>query len=59
MTSKNKQLTSSQSWKALVAHKKNGIPHLRDLFTKDPERGEKMTAEAAGLFLDYSKNMDN
>ena len=34
----------------------NGIPHLRDLFTKDPERGEKMTAEAAGLFLDYSKN---
>jgi glucose-6-phosphate isomerase len=56
MTSKNKDLTSRKAWKALVAHQKNGIPHLRDLFTKDPKRGEKMTVEAAGLFLDYSKN---
>ena len=56
MISKNRQLTSLPAWKELVAHQKNGIPHLRDLFTKDPERGEKMTAEAAGLFLDYSKN---
>jgi glucose-6-phosphate isomerase len=56
MTSKNMQLTSKQTWKALAAHQKNGIPHLRDLFTKDPKRGERMTAEAAGLFLDYSKN---
>jgi glucose-6-phosphate isomerase len=56
MTPKNKDLTSRQAWKALVAHQKNGIPHLRDLFTKDPKRGEKMTVEAAGLFLDYSKN---
>jgi glucose-6-phosphate isomerase len=54
--SKNKQLTSTQSWKALVAHQKKGIPHLRELFKKDPNRGEKMTAEAEGLFLDYSKN---
>ncbi len=30
--------------------------HLRDLFAKDPERGERLTAEAAGLYLDYSKN---
>ena len=30
--------------------------HLRDLFADDPGRGERMTAEAAGLFLDYSKN---
>ena len=30
--------------------------HLRDLFAADPKRGERMTAEAAGLFLDYSKN---
>ena len=30
--------------------------HLRDLFASDPERGERLTAEAAGLFLDYSKN---
>ena len=56
MILKNRQLTNLPAWKELVAHQKNGIPHLRDLFTKDPKRGEKMTAEAAGLFLDYSKN---
>ena len=39
-----------------MSHQKNGIPHLRELFTKEPKRGEKMTVEAAGLFLDYSKN---
>ena len=56
MTSKNKQLTGKQAWKALIAHHASGIPHFRDLFTNDPKRGEKMTAEAKGLFLDYSKN---
>jgi glucose-6-phosphate isomerase len=56
MTSKKLQLTSKLAWKALVAHQKNGIPYLRELFTKDPKRGERMTVEAAGLFLDYSKN---
>ena len=30
--------------------------HLRNLFADDPKRGERMTAEAVGLFLDYSKN---
>ncbi len=30
--------------------------HLRQLFAKDPKRGERLTAEAAGLYLDYSKN---
>lgn len=30
--------------------------HLRELFARDPQRGERLTAEAAGLFLDYSKN---
>jgi glucose-6-phosphate isomerase len=30
--------------------------HLRNLFADDPKRGERMTAEAAGIFLDYSKN---
>ena len=30
--------------------------HLRDLFADDPARGERLTAEAAGLYLDYSKN---
>jgi glucose-6-phosphate isomerase len=56
MVSKNNQLTGTQAWKALADHHKNGIPHLRDLFKKDPGRGERMAVEAAGLFLDYSKN---
>jgi Phosphoglucose isomerase len=30
--------------------------HLRDLFAEDPDRGERLSAEAAGLYLDYSKN---
>ena len=30
--------------------------HRRELFADDPKRGERLTAEAAGLFLDYSKN---
>ena len=30
--------------------------HLRELFAADPERGERMTAEGVGLYLDYSKN---
>jgi glucose-6-phosphate isomerase len=33
--------------------------HLRDLFADDPTRGERMTAEAAGVYLDYSKNRTN
>src|ERR1700730_13965566 len=46
-----------KAWKALQAHYK-GVRelHLRTLFADDPKRGERMTAEAAGLFLDYSKN---
>ena len=56
MTAKTIQLTNNPSWKALATHHMNGIPHLRELFKKDPNRGERMTAEAAGLFLDYSKN---
>ena len=45
------------SWKALEAHQgKSQAVHLRTLFAQDPERGTRMTAEAAGVFLDYSKN---
>ena len=52
-----KPLTQRPAWKALAAHYKRVRKlHLRDLFAKDPKRGERMTAEAAGLFLDYSKN---
>jgi glucose-6-phosphate isomerase len=50
-------LTKLKAWKALQTHyKKVRELHLRDLFAEDPARGERMTAEAAGLFLDYSKN---
>lgn len=45
------------AWKALEDHhKKVRELHLRDLFSADPRRGERMTAEAVGVFLDYSKN---
>jgi glucose-6-phosphate isomerase len=45
------------AWKALAAHwqQTKGL-HLRELFAKDPGRGERLTMEAAGIYLDYSKN---
>jgi glucose-6-phosphate isomerase len=50
-------LTQRTAWKALQAHHtKVKELHLRRLFADDPTRGERLTAEAAGLFLDYSKN---
>jgi glucose-6-phosphate isomerase len=50
-------LTKLKAWKALKAHyKKVRRSHLRKLFEKDPERCERLTAEAVGIFLDYSKN---
>ena len=46
-----------QGWKALSAHyKKVREIHLRQLFADDPKRGTRMTVEALGLLLDYSKN---
>ena len=52
-----KLLTKRPAWKALAAHYKEVRElHLRDLFGDDPKRGERLTAEGAGLFLDYSKN---
>jgi glucose-6-phosphate isomerase len=48
------------AWKALQAHfQQIGETHLRELFEKDPSRGERYTAEADGIFLDYSKNRVN
>jgi glucose-6-phosphate isomerase len=57
-TSSIKPLTQRPAWKALAAHHKKvkGL-HLRKLFADDPERGERLTVEAAGLYLDYSKNL--
>ena len=50
-------LRERPAWRALEAHHRDiSARHLRDLFAEDPERGERMTAAAAGLHLDFSKN---
>ena len=50
-------LTAHPAWKALQANfQKVRTLHLRQLFADDPQRGERFTAEACGLYLDYSKN---
>ena len=50
-------LNQRPAWKALQSHFPSiATKHLRDLFADDPARGERFTAEAASLFLDYSKN---
>jgi glucose-6-phosphate isomerase len=57
MKSSIEPLIQRSAWKALIAHqKKIKALHLRQLFAADPQRGERLTAKAAGLFLDYSKN---
>ena len=54
---KQKPLARRTAWKALQTHFKSiRDTHLRTLFEQDPQRGERMTVEGAGLFLDYSKN---
>jgi glucose-6-phosphate isomerase len=56
-TSRPRSTGKHGAWRALEDHygAMRGR-HLRDLFADDPARGERMTAEAAGVFLDYSKN---
>ena len=50
-------LTARKAWRALLDHHKTvSRVHLKKLFEDDAARGERMTVEAAGLFLDYSKN---
>src|SRR3989449_1313387 len=50
-------LTARESWKALQVHQeKIREVHLRTLFAEDAKRGERLTGEAAGIHLDYSKN---
>src|SRR5499433_3327472 len=52
-----KQAIKQSAWKALTAHYKSVSKlHLRQLFADDPKRGQRMTTEAVGLYLDYSKN---
>ncbi len=50
-------LTKRPAWQALEQHYlKMQEVHLRTLFADDPKRGERLTAEAEGIYLDYSKN---
>jgi glucose-6-phosphate isomerase len=57
MASSTKALVDRPAWKTLAAHYREvkGL-HLRELFEKDPRRGERLTVDAAGIYLDYSKN---
>ena len=49
-------LTTLPQWQALKRHAQDLLPRqLRDLFADQPDRGERLTAEAAGLYLDFSK----
>jgi glucose-6-phosphate isomerase len=51
------ELRESPAWAELQAHfEQIRDAHLRDLFAADPERGERLRAEGAGLYLDFSKN---
>ena len=50
-------LRERKAWQALERHYAEiGTRHLRDLFKEDPGRGERLTTEAEGIYLDYSKN---
>jgi glucose-6-phosphate isomerase len=52
-----RKLTRRAAWKALQSHYKAiRDTHMRTLFAEDTGRGERLTVEGAGLFLDYSKN---
>ena len=60
METKAAPLTERPAWKALGEHyRKLRDVHLRTLFGEDPKRGERFAAEAAGLYLDYSKHRIN
>ncbi|KAA1259763.1 Glucose-6-phosphate isomerase [Rubripirellula obstinata] len=53
-------LTQSDAWQNLLSHFATiKDQHLRDLFASDPARGKTFTLQAAGMFLDYSKNRIN
>ncbi len=52
------KLTKSKEWKALEAHAKVAKTwHMKNLFAEDNKRAKKFSAEACGIFLDYSKNI--
>jgi glucose-6-phosphate isomerase len=51
------ELRLRPAWRALEKHYEEirGL-HLRDLFAEDPERGERLVAEGAGLYFDYRRS---
>ena len=52
------KLTESLEWKALAAKATEAKTwNMRKMFAEDPKRAEKFSAEACGIFLDYSKNL--
>ncbi|MEO7320990.1 MAG: glucose-6-phosphate isomerase [Nitrosospira sp.] len=57
VSANTQSLTERPAWKALDQHYQaiHNL-HMRQLFADDPQRGERFTAEAAGIYLDYSKN---
>src|SRR6201992_3595550 len=57
MATSTASVTEPSAWDALAAHHRQikGV-HLREPFAKDPKRGERFALEAAGIYLDYSKN---
>jgi len=57
MTTGTGRVTEQPAWKALADHHRIiHAGHLRELFARDPGRGERMAVEAVGIYLDYSKN---
>jgi glucose-6-phosphate isomerase len=57
MTTPLQSVSSRAAWKALEAHqRKMEELHLRKFFAEDPKRGDRFSIEAAGIYLDYSKN---
>src|ERR671935_1177015 len=57
ITTQTSSLRDTAAWRALEAHAAEIRDlHLRELFAEDPTRGERLTLEAEGIFLDYSKN---
>jgi glucose-6-phosphate isomerase len=57
MTENTAPRRQQKAWNALQTHyAEMQATHLRDLFADDPTRGERLTAEAAGIYFDYSKN---
>src|SRR3954467_15615637 len=54
----SEHVSDSAEWQAVQGHaEKFSSVHLRELFDSDPRRGERLTAQAADLYVDYSKNL--